>query len=165
MVSSQSNPGIDGMALRTSPRRLTLPPFRSGKWRVNLPIPDLLLFLGPPPIAFRPPVRSICSISHCVNVQRQVPRSRHFGNWLRPKIPLLGPPLSLLYSHIAAAVAFRQSRTRQQKLVLQTLINGILSKWVTRVAASCGDHASGRNYEYMGSAVASGARDWRNLLL
>ena len=37
---------------------------------VNLPIPDLLLFLGPP-IAFRPPVRSICSISHCVNAQRQ----------------------------------------------------------------------------------------------
>jgi len=117
-------------------------PFRSGKWRVNLPIPDLLLFLGPP-IAFRPPVRSIRSVSYCVNAQRQVPRSRHFGNWLRPKIPLLGPPLSLLYSHIAAAVAFRQSRTRQQKLVLQTLINGILSKWVTRVAASCGDHARG----------------------
>jgi hypothetical protein len=100
-----------------------------------------------------------------VVLHRPVEPARVSGNWARPKIPLLGSPLFLLYSHIAAAVAFRQSRTRQQKLLLQTLINGILPNWVTCVAASCGDHTSGRNYEYMGSAVASGARDWRNLLL
>ena len=31
--------------------------------------------------------------------------------------------------------------------------------------ATCDGHTSGRNYEYMGSAIAGGARDWRNLLL